>query len=71
MSDNWVRTPEALILLTLVLWILNSVGYLKIPVGGGTYFNLGYTSGLVFLLIAMWFLFVLRGRSPGHHDPEN
>ncbi|MCY0851903.1 MAG: hypothetical protein OWQ34_04110 [Thermoplasma acidophilum] len=71
MSDNGVKFPALLISATLVLWILNALGYLTVSIGGGSTLNLGFTSGLILLLIATWLLLASRRRNFSMHDPKD
>ncbi|MCW6168183.1 MAG: hypothetical protein LVQ96_01960 [Thermoplasmatales archaeon] len=51
-----------LIVVGMVLWVMNSINYLEIPMGGGTVFNLGYVLGLIFFAIAILMLVRIKKR---------
>ena len=56
MTRNDANLLITLIVVGMMLWIMNSIGYLEIPMGGGTVFNLGYVLGLIFFAIAILIL---------------
>ncbi|WP_048162070.1 hypothetical protein [Thermoplasma acidophilum] len=70
MSDDGVKFPALLISTALVLWILNALGYLTVSIGGSNKLNIGFTSGLILLLIATWLLLASR-KNFSMHDPKD
>jgi uncharacterized transporter YbjL len=63
MTRNDANLLITLIVVGMMLWIANSIGYLEIPMGGGTVFNLGYVSGVIFFAIAILILVKIKKRN--------
>ena len=63
MTRNDANLLITLIVVGMMLWIMNSIGYLEIPMGGGTVFNLGYVLGLIFFAIAILILVKIKKRN--------
>ncbi len=49
-----------LIVIGISLWIINSIGYLEISMGGDTVFNLGNTIGMIFFVLAILILIGIK-----------
>jgi len=71
MTGNRIVLALVFIIAGIVFWISNSLGYLKIYMGDGTYFLLGNTLALIFLVMAILILIQMlrHSRSPDARNP--